>query len=179
MYSVRCTVYDVQCTMYSVRCTVYSVRCTMYDVRCTVYDVRCTMYGVRCTVYDVRCTMYGVRCTVYDVRCTMYDVRCTMYGVRCTVYDVRCTMYGVRWTGDFIVNTYFRSSPFLTSSPKLTNTGTPQCPDPQLTFTHASRPVYPTFYIKTPFSSSMSFCYRSRFLCFEWSVISLKHLTPV
>ena len=74
--------------MYSVKCTVYNVRCTMYGVQCTVYNVRCTMYGVQCTVYNVQCTMYSVQCTVYNVQCTMYSVQCTVYNVQCTMYKV-------------------------------------------------------------------------------------------
>ena len=70
MYSLQCTVYNVQYTMYSVQCTLYNVQRTMYSVQCTAYNVQRTMYSVQCTVYNVQCTMYSVQCTAYNVQCT-------------------------------------------------------------------------------------------------------------
>ena len=90
MYYVRCTLYDVLCTMYFVRCTLYDV-----IFRCTMFDVLCTMYLVRCTLYDVLCTMFFVRCTIFDVLCTIFYVRCTMHDALCTMYYKLCNLYYV------------------------------------------------------------------------------------
>src|SRR5438094_5571352 len=68
----------------------------MFGVRCSVFDVRCSMFGVRCSVFDVRCSMFGVRCSVFDVRCSMFGVRCSVFDVRCSVFGVRCWMFGAR-----------------------------------------------------------------------------------
>ena len=68
MYSVQCTVYNVQCTVYSVQCTVYNVQCTMYSVQCTVYNVQCTMYSVQCTVYTVHACMIYHLCDISSER---------------------------------------------------------------------------------------------------------------
>ena len=53
MYSVQCTVCNVQC----VQCTVFNVHCTMYTVQCTLCNVQCAMYSVQCTVFNVQYAM--------------------------------------------------------------------------------------------------------------------------
>ena len=44
-----------------------TLRCTMYSVRRTMYDVQCTT--VHRTMYDILCIIYTVRGTVYDIHC--------------------------------------------------------------------------------------------------------------
>ena len=35
----------------------------MYTVRCSLFDVHCSMYTVRCSLFDVHCSVYTVRCS--------------------------------------------------------------------------------------------------------------------
>ena len=81
MYSLRCTLYSVQCAMYRVLRIVNYAHCTSVPV----YTVLCTVYSVECRVYSVLCTVYSVQCSSVPVYIALY----TVYGLQRS--SVKCT----------------------------------------------------------------------------------------
>ena len=60
------SVHRIVCIAY-LPFTVYSVYCTLYNVQIVQYAV----YTVHCTVFNIQYTLYIVYCTLYNAQCTI------------------------------------------------------------------------------------------------------------
>jgi len=89
VFSVRCAVFGVQCSVCSVRCSVFSVQCSVFSVRCAVFGVQCSVFSVQCAVFGVQCSVCSVHCAVFSVQCSVCSVRCSVFGVQCSVFSVQ------------------------------------------------------------------------------------------
>ena len=54
------TNFWLKCALLPLRCALYSVPCTVYNVQCALLPLQCALYSVHCTVYTAQhsCTRY-------------------------------------------------------------------------------------------------------------------------
>ena len=85
-------------SLLCIPCIVYSVLCTVFNVQYIVYSVQCTVNCIPCTVYSVQCTMEYVLFLVYCVLGIVYCLLCTVYSIQCTVFNELCTLSLLSWS---------------------------------------------------------------------------------
>ena len=91
--------FELYRSRYSVWSGVYSVRCYVDSVQCTVYSVRCYVDSVQCTLYSVQCKLGSVRYQVYYVLFALYSIKCQLRNIHITelldVLDMPLNLYQV------------------------------------------------------------------------------------
>ena len=100
-YSVRHTLYVIQCTSYTVCHTLYVIHYMSYTICHTLYGIYCMSYTVCHTLYVIHYMSYIVRYILYVIHCTSYNVCHTLSGTQCMTptYNIRhsalCTVYNI------------------------------------------------------------------------------------
>ena len=85
----RVLVYSVHRALYTVHCTLCNVQYTRYTVLCALCTIHGTLYSVCCALYTVHCTLCTVHYTRYTVLCALCTIHSTLYSA---LYTVHCTL---------------------------------------------------------------------------------------
>ena len=91
MYSVQCTVCNVQCAMYRVQCLVCSVRCAVKSVQCAVCSVQCHVYNKHCSVWSIYYAFCSVHikapCSLATISLSQLNFSANMFCILCFVFN--------------------------------------------------------------------------------------------
>ena len=104
MNIIHCILYTVYCTLHNVQFTSYTTQCTLYSVQCTHYFINCSLYTAQCTIYNVHIhfTLY----TVHWYTVHWYPVFSITFTAHCRLEQLLIFIYIIQYIYSYIINTH-------------------------------------------------------------------------